>query len=393
LPSDDLLKPSSSSSTDAIASGPTTPILRAPSHPTPGTSRSADGPVPTANRRRTVRVMMTAGVLGLALVGVTSANAAPKPSIAEVQRKIEKLRTQAEQASEDYNETREQLKSVDVRLKAAQDKLKRQRGEVQVARTQVGRLAAETYRRGELSTLDLVLGDDPDNALAQAGYLPSLGERQAGAMTRLKEGEKKLTTTEAEIKAQQGKAEAAKARMNKNRKLVDKRLDAANAELNRLEASQRKKLREAQEKTANAGVPSGGGGSSSGGGGSANCNGKAVNAPSGAARKAIAFACAQLGDPYLWAATGPNKWDCSGLTMKAYAAGGVSLPHSSKLQANYGSRVSVSSLQPGDLVFFHSPISHVGMYIGDGLMVHAPSSGDVVRVASLYATPSAAVRL
>jgi cell wall-associated NlpC family hydrolase len=78
--------------------------------------------------------------------------------------------------------------------------------------------------------------------------------------------------------------------------------------------------------------------------------------------------------------------------MEAYASGGVSLPHSSRLQATYGTRVSVSSLAPGDLIFFHSPISHVSIYLGNGLMVHAPHSGAVVEVAELYATPTAAVR-
>jgi cell wall-associated NlpC family hydrolase len=119
----------------------------------------------------------------------------------------------------------------------------------------------------------------------------------------------------------------------------------------------------------------------------------ASKASNSRARAALAFACHQLGDPYAWAADGPNSWDCSGLTMKSWAAGGVSLPHSSQLQAQYGTRVGSSSLQPGDLVFFNSPISHVGIYLGAGLMVHAPHTGDVVRVASLYETPSTAVRL
>jgi peptidoglycan DL-endopeptidase CwlO len=334
-------------------------------------------------RRSVVGLLLSAALVGSAVLSTSSATAAPKPTISQVEKRIEQLQHQAEQAAEDYNETRELLKSVNVRLKAAQTKLARQRVELGKARQRVGRLASETYRRGELSTLDLVLGDDPDAALAQAGYLPSLGERQAGAMNRLKAGEQKLAATEAEIKAQQGKAQGAKARLQKNRALVKKRLTQAAAQLNSLEAGQRSTVRSSLNNSGR--VPSGGG--------SAYCNGKAVQAPSGAAKAAITFACQQIGDPYQWAAAGPGSWDCSGLTMKAYAAGGVSLPHSSRQQAGYGSSVSTSNLQPGDLVFFHSPISHVGIYLGDGMMVHAPHSGDVVKVAEMYASPTAAVRL
>ena len=350
-------------------------------------SRAARGLGGPSTRRRAAALVLV-GLLGASTAVGSSASAAPTPTVAEVARKVEKLGHQAEIATERYLETKEQLKSVNVRLKAAQSKLERQRGEVVVARQQVGRLAAETYRRGELSTLDLVLGDDPDAVLAQAGYLPSLGERQAGAMKRLQEGEAKLAATEADILAQQKKAKAAKITMSKNKAVVERRLAQANAQLRTLRADQRQQLRQAQDSAA--GVS---GGSVSGGGGTANCNGDTSQAPSAAARTAINFACAQLGEPYYWGGAGPGSWDCSGLTMKAYAAANISLPHSSRMQAGYGTRVSNSALAPGDLVFFNSPISHVGIYLGGNKMVHAPHTGDVVRVATLYDTPVAAVRL
>ena len=87
-----------------------------------------------------------------------------------------------------------------------------------------------------------------------------------------------------------------------------------------------------------------------------------------------------------WAASGPDSFDCSGLIMFAYKAAGVSLPHSSRALRGMTERISVDELQPGDLVFGGSPVHHVGMYIGNGQMVHAPHSGDVVRVASIYST-------
>jgi cell wall-associated NlpC family hydrolase len=108
-----------------------------------------------------------------------------------------------------------------------------------------------------------------------------------------------------------------------------------------------------------------------------------VAAPSGAAQVAVNTALAQVGDPYVWGAGGPNAFDCSGLTQYAYSAAGISLPHSSSSQSTMGTPVSRDQLQPGDLVFFYSPVSHVGMYIGNGQMVHASTSGTPVQVAGL----------
>ncbi|RBY92848.1 NlpC/P60 family protein [Blastococcus sp. TF02A-30] len=108
-----------------------------------------------------------------------------------------------------------------------------------------------------------------------------------------------------------------------------------------------------------------------------------VVADSAAGQAAVDAAMAQRGKPYVWAAAGPGSFDCSGLTQYAYRAAGISLPHSSRMQAQMGQPVAKADLRPGDLVFFYSPISHVGIYIGNGQMVHAPTSGDVVKVAPL----------
>jgi cell wall-associated NlpC family hydrolase len=111
-------------------------------------------------------------------------------------------------------------------------------------------------------------------------------------------------------------------------------------------------------------------------------------APTAAAQVAVDTALAQLGDPYVWGGAGPNAFDCSGLTQYAYGAAGVYLPHSSRMQAGIGTPVAYSDLQPGDLVFFYSPVSHVGMYIGNGQIVHAPTSGSVVQVVPLAYMPN-----
>ena len=97
----------------------------------------------------------------------------------------------------------------------------------------------------------------------------------------------------------------------------------------------------------------------------------------------------KLGSPYVWAASGPNAFDCSGLVQYAYAAAGKSLPHSSRSLRSMTRYISEGQLQPGDLVFGGNPVHHVGIYIGGGQMVHAPSSGDVVKVSGIYRVTSA----
>ena len=106
-----------------------------------------------------------------------------------------------------------------------------------------------------------------------------------------------------------------------------------------------------------------------------------IVAPTAAAQIAVDTAYAQLGDPYVWAAAGPDSFDCSGLTMYSYAAAGINLPHSSTMQSTMGVYVPRDQLLPGDLVFFYNPIHHVGIYIGNGQMIHAPNTGSVVNIA------------
>jgi cell wall-associated NlpC family hydrolase len=106
-------------------------------------------------------------------------------------------------------------------------------------------------------------------------------------------------------------------------------------------------------------------------------------APGSAAAIAVKTALAQVGDPYVSAGTGPDGFDCSGLTAYAWAAAGVALPHSSLAQSRMGHAVTRSQLQPGDIVYFYSPVGHVGLYIGRGMMVHAPTTGQTVTVTSV----------
>jgi len=109
----------------------------------------------------------------------------------------------------------------------------------------------------------------------------------------------------------------------------------------------------------------------------------------GKAADALRAALTKLGDPYVWGADGPTTFDCSGLTMWAYGQVGINLPHFTGSQWNAGTHVSREQLEPGDLVFFYSDLHHVGMYIGNGMMVHAPHTGDVVRIAPMGDRPFA----
>src|SRR6266542_1114250 len=105
---------------------------------------------------------------------------------------------------------------------------------------------------------------------------------------------------------------------------------------------------------------------------------------SGGAAKAVAYAKAQVGKPYAYGADGPDSFDCSGLTMMAWAQAGVSLPHSSSAQYSATRRISAGELQPGDLIFYYSPISHVAIYVGGGMQVAATHTGDYVRLQALH---------
>lgn len=343
----------------------------------------SDGTETGQARRKRLRLLATLVSLtfaGLTLLCTPAAQAAPAPTISDVTSKVKKLRQEVSAAGEDYVEAQEKLKSTKVRLAASKKKQAQQEKQVAAVRRQLGQLAADSYRQGELGTLELLLSDDPDSLLARSGYVQSLSDQQNAVLAQLAQAQKNLKETQRSIKQQRSEAEAQRTKMRKARNTARKQLAAAEAQLAQLEAAERARVEAAVDgDTVSAS--------------SASCAGTAVDAPSDAAATAIEFACDQLGDAYVWAAAGPDTWDCSGLTMMAYAEAGITLPHSSRLQATYGTSVSISALEPGDLVFFYSPISHVGIYLGDDTMVDAPSSGDVVKVQTLWQTPTAAVRL
>jgi cell wall-associated NlpC family hydrolase len=232
----------------------------------------------------------------------------------------------------------------------------------------LGRVLAETYKQGELEGLALFLSDDPDAALEQSGVVATLGDRRATAVQRLAAEEATLASAKDDLVRQQARISQTTMSLQRLKETVQARLVDAQKQLAQLQARDRA----AVERLLNVGDTG------------ITCEQIGVDF-SGRVGKVLRFACDQLGDPYVWAAAGPNSFDCSGLTVRAWQAAGVSLPHNADAQSHYGTRVAPTeaALRPGDLVFFHSPISHVGIYLGHGLYLHAPHTGTVVKIAKL----------
>jgi cell wall-associated NlpC family hydrolase len=326
---------------------------------------------------RTVIVVCTATFVALTLSpGSSAADPHSKPTLAQVQRKVAHLDRQAEIASERFNTIREQLKTTRARLSAVQADFSRQRAKVTRMQDDIAALVVAGFQGSSLgTTASLVLSHDPDQFLKTLSTVESVADTQSRMFTRYLRLKQGLDAKRGQLQDEVDAIRAAKADMAKQKATIDKKTHATEALLSSLRAAQREKLA-AQQETTSAAQPTN--------------TGNTPHVPaSGRAKIAVDFALAQLGDPYVYGAAGPDAWDCSGLTMGAWGAAGVYLPHSSSMQYSYGTPVASSDLQPGDLVFFYSPISHVAIYIGNGQVVHAPHTGDVVRIAPMSEMPYA----
>ena len=243
-------------------------------------------------------------------------------------------------------------------------------------------LARAAYTSGGLDTsLQVLLSEDPNEFLAQAAALDAVQRGQASALRKTATARLRLAQSEAAVLDKEARAKDLRDRMKEAKGEANDRLAEAERVLANLEEKERQRLarlaREEREAARAAALAAqaelnNSGGSSSAGGGFTG---------SGRAAKAVMYALSQVGDRYVAAAAGPNSFDCSGLTMTAWRQAGVSLPHYSRSQYSVTRRVPLSQAQPGDLVFyFGRGTHHVGMYIGNGKMVHAanPREGVVV---------------
>jgi len=326
-------------------------------------------------RRRFAAIAATLTALIAALVGVGLGVATPtasaKPDLETVKKKVEKYDHLAEQASERYNDAKVKLAETETRLQALNADLNRQQHVVDVMRQQVATMVVDQYQGDALSTTSqVVLSRNPDKFLDNLNAVSAYNNQRGQVMKDFSTQLDRLKLRKDAVTAEAKRLTALKAQMKAEKAVIDDKAAKAQELLDHLEAEARAKLL-AGEWTGD--IPD-------------------VEA-SGRAAVAVKFAMAQVGKAYVYGASGPNAYDCSGLTMRAWGAAGVSLPHSSSAQQGSGVRVSENELRPGDLVFYYSPVSHVGMYIGHGMIVNAlnPSSG--VRVSSLHSMPySGAVR-
>ncbi len=332
-------------------------------------------------------VLLAASAL---LVPATSAGADPEPSIKELKAKAEKLNNQLEVLTEQYNGLRYRLERAQSAAQAAGRTAGAQRRALQQVRDRVREVAARTYMNGGLdqATAAFAAAPDPQAFLDQAstmGYFAQQDENRIKELAATTEAAdwatKAKDTTVNEVQALTDQIGAKKRRIES---LLAKNKDklAAAVKAERAEEAKRRAAAAAaaRQRAAQSTAPS------TGTGGSGGASAKALGA--------VAAAKSKLGAPYVWGGAGPDTFDCSGLTMWAYKQVGISLPHFTGAQWDVGRHVSRSELVPGDLVFFYSDLHHMGMYIGGGNMIHAPHTGDVVRIAPLDGRPYAgAVRV
>jgi cell wall-associated NlpC family hydrolase len=333
---------------------------------------------------------------GIALAAITStavvagvifiqgaADADPKPTLDQAKKQIAALQHQAEEAGESANDLRGQITASTVRVKALQAGIAKQQAQVDAVKRQIGSLAVAGYQTSGISTTaQLLLSSNPDQFLSQASTAQAFAGQQNSALRRFQVAQGKLTDLQASEQTELAALQAVQAKQDAFKKQIQTKLDAAEKVLDKLSEDERKRIEEENAKEAEEARsqrPTRDG----------DRTGENLpNVPaSGRAKIAIDAALAQLGDSYVWGAAGPNSFDCSGLTMYAWGKAGVSLSHSSKAQASEGRRVSKSELMPGDLVFFFQPISHVGIYLGNGRIVHAPRPGKSVEIAPLDENP------
>jgi peptidoglycan DL-endopeptidase CwlO len=343
--------------------------------------------------RRVVVALCTAAVTALGgVLVVPSSSADPKPSLEEIQAEVDRLHHAAEQAQERYNGATDKLTEAQRRIERANDAVKRQEGRVAEVATSMGAFAAASYQSGGIDpTLQTFLSDNPDTFLAQASVVDSFATQQINKLSEARGIRRELDQARILAGDETRRLEAIEAEMAAEKEKVESNAEKAEAILAELEQEERERLEEIERIREREQEESRGDDDSSDDDSSDDDGGDEEPAPdvpaSGKGKIVVDFAMAQLGEPYSYGATGPSSWDCSGLTSAAWREAGVSISRTSSSQIGDGSRVSTSNLQPGDLVFYYSPISHVGIYIGDGKIVHATHPGDVVSVDPLHSMP------
>jgi peptidoglycan DL-endopeptidase CwlO len=351
-------------------------------------------PRPTSGLFRSISVA-GAVALGVGLTA-TSGQAVPGPSTpptpttsAQAMAQLRTFNEQFEKVTEQYNIARIMLERRKADSRTATARADAAQQALTGYHNRVKRLVHSESRSGPFETFGAMLSSrSPGEFAAQASLIDVVASRRSAVL----DAAARASTVAAKAKSDADAATAAADKLARElaarRADLSRRAAQSQALYDKLSAAERRAFLAAQPHTvdrasradtrpapspsATASTPA-----------PAPASAPASVPVSGRASVAVATARAQLGKPYVWAASGPDAFDCSGLTMFSWAAAGVSLPHSAAMQYNSAPHVSRSQLQPGDLVFFGSPAYHVGIYVGGGMMIHAPQTGDVVKYASI----------
>ena len=328
------------------------------------------------------------------IAGSASVAAPTKAEVEAAQDELQRVSHELELAIEQYNEARLRLQGVQDKLAEALDDKEAAEAIAAKALGQLEDRAVEAYT-GAGSQMDVLLGaSDLSEFSDRLEFMGALAQNDADLATQA-ENAQQLAQWAADRYAETIDEKTAELdQMAAKRAEIQQMLDQQEAlyqELNR-EYEDYLERQEAQAAAAAAAEADAASNTGTSGGGDTTGGGGGFSPPPNASAVQIAIAAAKskIGSGYVWGTAGPDTFDCSGLTSWAYAQAGVYLPHSSASQASYP-EVSYSSVQPGDLLFFYSPISHVAMYIGGGMMIHArhPGPGGQVQIGSVsgYGTP------
>jgi peptidoglycan DL-endopeptidase CwlO len=329
---------------------------------------------PSPPSRARLAVLTTAAAGTAVLASSTTSYAAPKPDLATVKKQVDALYEEAEGSTERFNGAEERARKLQADAGRIQTQLAEGQEKLNTVRIQLGALAAAQYRSGGLDpSVQLMLTSDPDSYLQQAAAHDRENDTQLTLLRDAQQQQSRLDQQRAEAAAALAELDASHQLLTAEKDKVQAKLAEAKALLNSLTAAER-----AQVDVDEAGRASRGAGD--------RADLPAVPA-SGRAAAVLRYAQAQIGKPYVWGAEGPAGFDCSGLTLRAWEQAGIRLPRVSQDQWNAGTRISRSNLQPGDLVFFFSDLHHVGIYIGNNKMIHAPRTGKNITVLDLQYMP------
>ncbi|MEW2613213.1 NlpC/P60 family protein [Streptomyces sp. NPDC047880] len=324
----------------------------------------------------------------IALAGAATAtgfdgtgHAEPQLTPGQVKAKVDQLYQEAEVATEKYNGAKEKAAAAGQRLRDLQDQAARKEERLNSARDALGSVAAAQYRAGGIDpAVQLALSDDPDRYLENAEFVERAETRQSAAVARVRKQLREIEQLRGAAHIELTSLKSRQGELKRHKRTITGRLGSAQRLLSRLDAQERSPLGVSQDRASR---------SADGRDALAAPGSASSQAPDSRAGAAVSYAYQKLGSPYVWGATGPNAFDCSGLVQAAYLAAGVSLPRTTYSQIAAGRRVDRSELLPGDLVFFYAGVSHVGIYVGNGRMIHAPNPSAPVRVAPLDEMPFA----